>query len=219
MSNTTQFHVTILTEQRYVDPKEIDIYTQNVLDEDRFIQKALEERGLKVFRTNWDNPDFDWTSTEHILFRTIWDYFDRFNEFSPWLEKVSKQTKLINPKDLIYWNIDKHYLQDLASNGVQIPNTVFIEQGDQRTLKTIVSDTNWEEFILKPVISGAARHTYRFTAKECEKHASVFSELIENESMMLQEFQKNIVSKGEVSFSISSLKTEACFSHSLAVKR
>ena len=39
-----------------------------------------------------------------------WDYFDRYDEFHPWLMDVKTQTLLINSKELIEWNIDKHYL-------------------------------------------------------------------------------------------------------------
>ena len=196
------YDVTVLTDKRYVAPSEIDIYTQNVLDEDYGLLDAMKAEGLRVHRTNWDNPDFDWSSTKHVIFRTTWDYFDRFPEFSVWLEKVSKVTKLINPKELIYWNIDKHYLLDLDKKGVRIPNTYFIEKGDKRTLSEICSNHNWSEFILKPVVSGAARHTYRFTLENASKHESIFKELIAEEGMMIQEFQNQIMTKGEVAFMV-----------------
>ena len=37
-----------------------------------------------------------------------------------WLEEINTQTKLINSYDLIKWNIDKHYLKDLSSWGIEI---------------------------------------------------------------------------------------------------
>ena len=196
------FDITILTESRYVKPTENDIYKINVLKEDNLVRKALENEGLKVHRTNWDDPDFDWETTKYVLFRTTWDYFDRFTEFSKWLNMVSKKTILINQKELIYWNIDKHYLIDLKENGIHIPNTKFIEPGDKRTLEEIVQSSNWDEIILKPAISGAARHTYRFKKNDVPKHADIYSELILNESMILQEYQKNIMSKGEVAYMV-----------------
>ena len=196
------FDVTILTDQRYVSPTSIDSYTQNVLDEDNSLSEAMKNQGIEVTRTNWDNPNFDWSKTKYILFRTTWDYFDRFPEFSAWLEEVSKLTKLINPKELIYWNIDKHYLLDLEKETIRIPNTLFIEKGDERSLTEICSDFNWGEFILKPVISGAARHTYRFKLIDTHRHESVFRTLIATEGMMIQEFQKQIMTKGEVAFMV-----------------
>jgi hypothetical protein len=65
-------------------------------------------------------------------------------------------------------------------------------------LNEIVRQTNWNEFILKPAVSGAARHTYRFTAEDAMQHETIFHELITSESMLLQKFQSRILTRGEV---------------------
>lgn len=196
------FDITILTDRRYVQPIEITPYIQNVLDEDNALFVALENEGLKVHRTNWDNPTFDWSSTKFIIFRTTWDYFDRFNEFSIWLEKVNQLTTVMNPKELIYWNIDKHYLKDLNQKGINIPPTIFIEKNDFRSLKDVISATEWKQFILKPAISGAARHTYKIHIDNINQYETLFTELIANEAMLVQEYQNQITTKGEVAFMI-----------------
>ncbi|MCH2224333.1 MAG: hypothetical protein MK066_06140 [Crocinitomicaceae bacterium] len=194
------YDITLLTDGRYLEDRYDDLYSQNVVKEDGLVKKALERKGLKVHRTNWDDPNFDWSSTRFILFRTTWDYFDRFKEFSKWLEFVCTQTKLINPKEMIYWNIDKHYLQDIEKKGVRIPKTIFIEPKDSRSLHSIIDTLDWKEFILKPAVSGAARHTYRFTADTVAQHETTYKDLISEESMLLQEFQHNVLTKGEVAF-------------------
>ena len=56
--------------------------------------------------------------------------------------------------------------------------------------------------ILKPCISGGARHTYKLNLENLESHESVFRELIAKEAMMLQPFQYNIVEKGEISMMV-----------------
>jgi glutathione synthase/RimK-type ligase-like ATP-grasp enzyme len=190
--------VTLLTDARYVQPVEVNWYIQNILDDDRYVQQALEKRGLKVVRMNWDNPSFDWSETRCAIFRTTWDYFDRFTEFSSWLDTVSKQTQLINPIETICWNVDKHYLNDLASKGVHIPTTIFIEKGDPRSLAQVVETTTWSSLIVKPAISGAARHTYLFERKGVKEYEAIFQQLIQDEAMLLQEFQRRILTKGEV---------------------
>ncbi len=197
-----KYDITILTDRRYLTAIKGDPYSENVLLEDTLLKKALEKKNLSVHRTNWDDLTFDWSTTRYILFRTTWDYFDRFDEFSNWLENVSKVTQLINPKSLIYWNIDKHYLQDIQNRGIRIPNTLFIESGDSRTLAEICADLNWKEYILKPAISGAARHTYRFKFEDISKQEVIFKQLITNESMLIQEFQENILTKGEVAYMV-----------------
>ena len=197
-----KYDVVILTQKKFYQPNDPDWYIKQVLKEDLLIQNAFEKRGYKVIRTYWDNEKFNFSSSKTILFRSIWDYFHRFNEFSKWLKKVENQTKLINPSELIFWNIDKHYLQDLFEQGVNIPNTLFIAKGDKRSLKQIHIDTGWKHTVLKPTVSGAGRHTYKLSPDYIEKHEVIYRQLIIKEDMMLQEYQKNITVKGEAAFII-----------------
>jgi len=196
------FDIIILTDSKHVNPLSIDDYTKNVIVEDALIQNALGQQGLRVLRLSWDDKDFDWSSTTYILFRSTWDYFNRFDEFSKWLSKVSKQTILLNSEQIILWNIDKHYLLDLKIKGIHIADTYFIKKGSTETLKEIHSKLNWAETVLKPCISGAARHTYKLNPNILETHETIFKSLISEESMMLQPFQNNIVEKGEISMMV-----------------
>ncbi|WP_298895060.1 hypothetical protein [uncultured Psychroserpens sp.] len=198
----TIFDVVILTDSRYLNDSKTDDYKHNVYYEDRLVYHALEQVGLKTLRLAWDDMFFDWSTTKSVLFRTTWDYFDRFDEFSKWLEIVSKQTTLLNSEAIIRWNIDKHYLLDLQSNGVHIAESHFIERGAQVTLMQLHDILNWKETVLKPCVSGAARHTYKLNPDNLHEYETVFQELIANEAMMLQPFQYNIVSKGEISMMV-----------------
>ena len=107
------YDIIVLTQAEYIDPPNIDWYVQNVLDEDNYVLCALRKQGLKVEKKDWADPEFDWSTTRSVIFRTTWDYFDRYSEFSTWLDKVSKVCTLLNSAEIIKWNIDKHYLRDL----------------------------------------------------------------------------------------------------------
>ncbi|MDC6364767.1 MULTISPECIES: RimK family alpha-L-glutamate ligase [Flavobacteriaceae] len=199
------FDVVVLADPRYIDPKERNIYIDNVLHEDHLVIEALQRLGLRTTRISWDNPDFDWTTTKHAIFRATWDYFDRFDEFSKWYLHASKLTNFINTKVLIDWNIDKHYLKELEGKGINIPNTLIFEASEGINLlealekTTQAFDMDSEYFVLKPCISGGARHTYKFHKSDWNKHNAIFKELLANEAMMLQEFQQHIVTEGEIS--------------------
>ncbi len=194
--------VVVLTDKRYLKDSSTDQYKHNVFHEDELVVNALKKLGLKVLRLAWDNSEFNWSITRFILFRTTWDYFDRFQEFSTWLSQVSKKTRLLNSERIIRWNIDKHYLLDLHKNGVRITESHFLEKGSKITLQRIHEKLNWEETVLKPCVSGAARHTYRLNKSNIEAYEHVFKKLITKESMILQPFQYNIVSQGEVSLMV-----------------
>lgn len=200
-----QFDVVVLTDRRYVNPERRTPYVENVLLEDRLVLEALQEQGLKVIRKSWDDVDFDWSSTKLAVFRTTWDYFDRYEEFSKWFRTASQQTQFVNSKKLIDWNIDKHYLKDLSDAGVTIPKTFFVQKDTRTTLEEAFTKAvdcfgfREDVFILKPCVSGAARHTYKIKKEDIADYEVVFQQLISEEAMILQEFQGNIVSEGEIS--------------------
>lgn len=194
------YDITILTDSLLLGKQQRTPHIEDIMLEDRLVQSALEKRGLKVRRINWDQQDVNWSDNRYIMFRSTWDYFDRFPEFDTWLERVKEQTAMINPYSMVRWNLDKHYLLDLATKGIPIPPTRFMERGDHTTLKEICADTTWNEFILKPVVSGAARHTYRFKADESDRYEQILRNLLKKEAMMIQEFQRQVPEKGELSF-------------------
>src|SRR5690554_5254952 len=115
-----EYDVVILTDSRYENPVAPGAYVQNVLTEDRLVLEALENTGLKVTRKAWSNPDFDWSSTKAVLFRSTWDYFHHYTKFRKWLDEIEHKTCLINSPRLIKWNIDKKYLSSLSQNGISI---------------------------------------------------------------------------------------------------
>ncbi|MAW21796.1 MAG: hypothetical protein CMD16_05330 [Flavobacteriales bacterium] len=193
------FDVVILTDNRYIKPEKTDWYINQVLLEDKILQKALENEGLIVCKKDWADTNFDWSSTKHAIFRTTWDYFERFDEFFNWISLTKHKTTFINSDKIVNWNIDKHYLQDLAQSGINIAPTLFIEQGSNATLSQLFEKYNWTEVVIKPAISGAARHTYRISSDNYMEYEQLFQQLIANECMLFQEFLNNITSNGEIS--------------------
>jgi hypothetical protein len=208
------YDVVLLTDSRFVDPVLPNWYAQQILDDDALLILALEKHGMRVTRVDWADVHFDWQCTRSAVFRTTWDYFHRFHDFSVWLDKVSAKTHLINGPSLIRWNWDKHYLQDLESKGIRIPETIFIERGDKVTLAELHLATGWDDTILKPAISGGGRHTYRLNQATMTLHEQVFHDLLENEAMLLQPFQSNILTKGELSLIV----IDGVYSHAI-IKR
>ncbi len=193
------FDVIILTDSRYINPPKTNWYINQVLLEDKLLQTALENKGLKVCKKDWADPDFNWKHTSYAIFRTTWDYFERFDEFFSWIEQTKLKTTFINSTEIINWNIDKHYLKDLSEKKINIAPTLFIEKDDVITLAQLFEKTKWSEAVIKPAISGAARHTYRITPNNYIDYENIFQKLITMEGMLFQEFMNNITLKGEIS--------------------
>ncbi|MEP5610677.1 MAG: hypothetical protein ABJP45_00435 [Cyclobacteriaceae bacterium] len=191
--------VVILTDERFVNPTESNEYTSNVLFEDQLVMTGLIKRGLSVKKVAWSDPNFDWKSAKYALFRTTWDYAEKFTEFADWLMDVAFKTKLINSYDLVSWNLDKHYLNDLKQEGIQVVETYFIQPKDSRSLTQVHQELGWKNSVLKPAISASAKNTFKLSEETLSEHEEIYSELISEEAMMVQPFLDSIIARGEIS--------------------
>ena len=194
--------ITILTCKAYFQPTEVTPYIANILLERKLIQEAIEKRGFKVDCTYWDDPDYDWSQTKAVVFRTIWDYFERYDEFSVWIEKVKDQTILINPKSLVDWNIDKHYLGDLERKGVAIVPTAYVDTGAYQSIESVCDEKGWTDVVIKPAIAGGAFHTHKVLKEERASFEELFEQLVSERDMLIQPFQETITSLGEASLMV-----------------
>lgn len=196
--------VALLTDPRYLADRAGpgDWYLDNILQDDRLLTDALRRLGLSSVRVDWSRPGVDWSRFRCAVFRTTWDYFDRFGEFTAWLGRVAEATALCNPAALVRWNTDKHYLADLADRGVPVVESRFIERGHSVTLSGVLAETGWADAVVKPCVSGAARHTYRVSPATAAGLDPVVERLLADESLMLQPFQRDVTVSGEDSLMV-----------------
>ena len=206
--------ITLLTWRAYYKPDNVTPYIQNILLEQELLKSAFESQGLKVDITYWDNPSYEWQQTKSVLFRTVWDYFERFDEFWEWLEQVKTKTRLINSYELIKWNIDKHYLRDLKNNGIQVVPTYFADRGNNISLQEIANLNDWKHIVIKPAISASAFNTHKIINDEIEQKEQLFHELLQTHDMLVQPFFPTISELGEASLMVFGGK----FTHAILKK-
>ena len=199
-----QYDVALLTERRYIAATAAagDWYLSNILADDRLLWAALARRGLSSVRVDWATPNLDCSRFRCAVFRTTWDYFERFAEFATWLERVKGETRLCNPIPVVRWNLDKHYLGDLAARGLSVVPSRFLKRGSTRTLAEVLAETGWDEAVMKPCVSGAARHTYRVNRRTTGEHQPLLATLLTQEAMIVQPFQADVARTGEDSLMV-----------------
>ena len=110
---------------------------------------------------HWDDPTVDWSRFSAAVIRSTWDYHQRLDEFLDWADRVSRLTRLVNPVDLVRWNVDKAYLVDLSDRGVPVVPTRVVADGEGVTALRAAGDLDGR-VVVKPAIgagsNGAARH-------------------------------------------------------------
>jgi glutathione synthase/RimK-type ligase-like ATP-grasp enzyme len=209
----TTADVALLTDHRYTaaEAAEGEWYLHNILRDDQLLQSALARQGVSSVRIDWASPDVDWSQFRCVVFRTTWDYFERRHEFTAWLKRIRLQTRLCNDSALIDWNMDKHYLADLHAKGVPVVPSKFIECGSVISLHDLLEESGWDEAIVKPCVSGAARHTYRINRESATALEPVVRQLLVDESLILQPFQQSVLRDGEVTLMLFG----SCYSHAV----
>ena len=191
--------VAILTEKRYLKPKEKNWYTDNILTEENLLKNELKKLNINAQRVAWDDGA-DLINCKCVLFRTTWNYFDKLDSFLSFLKKVESKAQLINPYDQITWNLDKKYLIELSKSGVNIPPTEIIKKGPSSVnLADVYWRSGWENIVIKPCVSAAAWNTHFIPPKKISDFEDVFNHLVRTQDMIIQEFQKNIKTFGEIS--------------------
>ena len=206
--------ILVLTERRYEGdgslsnmPKE---YVDNVLREDGLVVDALTRAGLPAKRVAWCNESVRWDACAAALFRTTWDYFDRWEAFSAWLNHASDRTTLFNEPAILRWNLDKHYLQDLEEEGVDVVPTVYVPKHGHVPLFEVCDLRGWRDVVIKPAIAGGAIDTYRVTAQGDVQVLSpepsngmnseqLWHDLVTKHDMLVQPFLNDVVASGEAS--------------------
>lgn len=191
--------VALLSEKRYLKADESNWYLENIILEDKLLTRSLYKNDIIAKRVAWDdNPDL--SNFDSAIFRTTWNYFNYLDEFIKFLTTWKNKLIFINPIDIVLWNLDKKYLFDLNSNGINIPESVLVKRGQVKKLKNISQKENWSKFIIKPCISAAAWETYCVERKNIDKYESLFFRLVMKHDMLVQNFQNSILSFGEISF-------------------
>ncbi|MEK7315012.1 MAG: hypothetical protein AAB011_02435 [Candidatus Eisenbacteria bacterium] len=191
--------IALLTEHRYEASTAApdDWYLGNILEDDQLLIDALGAHGLSAIRVDWSRSDVDWSRYRCAVFRTTWDYFDRFDEFTAWLGRVEGATALCNCASIVRWNMDKHYLADLEAKDIPIVASRFVERGSAEPLAELLAASGWKEAVIKPCVSGSARHTYRVNRANSAELEPIVRRLLATESIILQPFVEEIVRGGE----------------------
>ncbi len=190
--------VAILTEKRYLNLSENDDwYVSNIIKEDGLVELELKDLGISCSRVAWDD-NFNPSNFRFALFRTTWNYFEELDSFMHFLKKCEKRISFINPYSQIIWNLDKKYLLFLRDSGINIPETHLVKKGNFIDLKALCVKNGWEEVVVKPCVSAAAWNTH-YIKKISSDAQSLINSLVKDQDMLIQVFQKHVLTSGEIS--------------------
>jgi len=166
------------------------------------LRAALAERGVPTDVVVWDDPTVDWSAYPHVLIRSTWDYTDRPTQFADWTRRVERTSQLLNPADVVAWNIDKTYLRDLEQRGIPIVPTIWLDP--ERNLDARAIHTRFPafgDFVIKPTVSAGSRDTGRYDAGQTPSRSLAITHaknlLAVGRRVMLQRYLTRVDTQGE----------------------
>jgi len=153
---------------------------------------ALDAAHQKWQIVNWDDASIDWSQFSIAVLRSTWDYYARLDEFVAWVDLVSAQTTLCNPAEIVRWNVDKRYLQEMSAHGIPVMATTFVSKMIGITQELIAQDV-----IIKPVVSAGSNNTARHRNDAVAARAQLDHILSNAGVAMVQPYSPTIDSVGE----------------------
>jgi glutathione synthase/RimK-type ligase-like ATP-grasp enzyme len=175
--------------------------TGNVADENKILDKLLKEIGIPAQFAVWSDQDVDWSQFTHILIKSPWDYFDRYQEFLKWCHQIkSRGIAVYNDIDTVLWNADKHYLLDIENKGFPIVPTAFIPAGAAFELYEFFEMFEVDRIVMKPAVSGGSKNTLLLTRDEISSTIESLRDAMQQEDFMVQPFVPEIADIGEFSY-------------------
>jgi len=198
------------------------------LDEDMpLLLAACRAAGLNADTPCWDDPSVEWQRYAAVALRSPWNYVPRLAEFRRFLAHIETASALFNPRALIDWSLDKHYLADLAADGVATVPTRFVEPGARAELALgeflhaprgatpHAGIGTAADFVIKPAIGAGSKDAARYVAAdaaECVRAQAHLARLLaDGRSAMLQPYLASVDARGETAL----IYIDGRFSHAI----
>jgi glutathione synthase/RimK-type ligase-like ATP-grasp enzyme len=158
---------------------------------------ALRHAGLRAELLAWDNPHAAPGAFDLCVLRSCWNYHERPEAFLAWIESAAAASKLLNPANVVRWNLHKSYLRELDTAGVPIIPTVWFERGAAANLRTTMQARGWDEVVVKPAISAASYRTQRFRESDAVAGQEFLDALVRDRDAMVQRYIPSVEDLGE----------------------
>jgi O-ureido-D-serine cyclo-ligase len=193
----------------------VSVAAAHALDEDMLpLITALNDAGISHHVVYWDDQSIDWSIFGAVLIRSPWDYIDKLPEFLDWAKHVSEHSILLNPLPVIKSNTDKHYLAELAEQGIHTVPSRFIEpeQHAEDGLRAFLEEFEHTEFVVKPAVGAGSKDAQRYGREEVEAALMHIRRMqLKNRSTLLQPYLSRVDSAGETAL----MYFNGVFSHAI----
>ncbi|MBZ5490538.1 MAG: hypothetical protein LAO76_06370 [Acidobacteriia bacterium] len=169
-------------------------------ESERLMLPYLAAAGVETEIVDWRSAACDFSKFDLIVLRSCWDYHLRDAEFTKWLRRTASSVLVLNDAKTVLWNRNKFYLEELATMGIRIAPTVFVNGSGPISSSVWQEMRNWKKSVVKPAVSASAYKTWLFDSAAVPTENELKSKM-EAQPFLIQQFVPEIETQGEISFS------------------
>lgn len=182
----------------------IAFLTMDSLDEfisyDALVAERLTARGLVVDSVSWRSSTVRWDDYDMVIIRSPWDYQHSVDEFMAVLEAIDASSAVLwNPIDVVQWNVQKTYLQELQGKDITIVPTQFVRSPTLSQIQGMFEALQSDEIVIKPVVGANANDTFWLRPDSAAEQLQQISILYAGRLALLQPFIPSVIEYGETS--------------------
>lgn len=160
--------------------------------------EALQRRGCIPKAVPWNGPMTPFQAADAIIFRSNWDFHYDPEAFVAWVEGLkSVPIPVLNPPDLVLWNVNKHYLLNLGARGVAIPRSRIVAN-DAMGIAAVFDEFGWKQAIIKPTV-GASGHDVELISRQALDAPGDTQPWTRRNRVLVQEYLPEVSQSGEIS--------------------
>lgn len=158
---------------------------------------ALRAAGLQAELVAWDDPAADPGAHELCVLRSCWNYHLDPGAFEAWLARAERVTRVLNPPEVVRWNLHKSYLAELEARGLPVVACEHLERGSRASFAGVLDARGWSEVVVKPAVSASSYRTRRFARGEEAAAQTFLDDLLGDRDAMIQPYLSSVERSGE----------------------
>lgn len=160
------------------------------------LHASCAELDIQLDEQVWDDPSLDPGAFDAYVIGTTWDYMEKRERFDLRLAQLAAKRPLHNPLEVVRWNLDKRYLQQLSARGAPVIPTLWRERAEPALIAAAFDELGADELVVKPLVGASAWRQARVRRGDPLPPAAELPPA----ATMIQPYLPSVVSTGEVSF-------------------
>ena len=178
------------------DNHRLDIF-ELAEEEIRKLRPALAALEMELVEVRWREIADRAVEFDAILPLLVWDYFEG-NEaaFLAAIARAEATTPVFNSFDLLKWNSDKSYLEDLSAKGAPVIRTLTVDGVTKANVARAFEALETDKLVIKPTVGGGAWRQVLHKKGDALPPAGE----LPPKAALLQAFLPSVLTEGEFSF-------------------